>query len=76
MAEECRAFRLELRQNVDYSILSIIMGMVCICPEMGVDNGNSTYYMCMGKQADTGIVAAEKNQQQISRICSYRFHAS
>lgn len=47
------SFRLELRQNVDYSILRITMAMIRISAKMGVDHRNATNDMGMEEQADT-----------------------
>ena len=48
-----RNCQLELRQNVDYSILRITMAMIRISAKMGVDHRNATNDMGMEEQADT-----------------------
>ena len=57
------AFRLEVRENVDYGILRVTVTVVCATAQMGVDNGRAVSDMGVRKHADTCIITAEYHHQ-------------
>ena len=61
-AETYGRFRLEIREDVDYSILGVAVLVFCISSKMGVNNRRSVNYMHMREHADTRVVAAEQQQ--------------
>ena len=57
------AFRLEIRKDIDYSILGISMVMLSLASKMGVDHRRPIGYMGMREQGDTCIINAEYQHQ-------------